>query len=279
MSVVRSCNDSAGFKLQGRDCALLADLYGHSILSRDQILGLGFFSSIQRLNMRMHKLAAQALVDRWIDPLTPSPASLYLPTLSAAPLISRVLKADLAIVREVIRHKVSPGALRHALQATNARIAFQRAVRSSHFKIEKWLPERRCRHEYSVRNHPHTWTRRVFKPDAFFTLLSTRASFNYFVEVDLGHASAAKIAQKLDSYRDYRREMFQPTYQAKKFRVLFITTGRERLVHLLKLANRCTEEPVLFTTFSDLEVSTINDSIYFDSRSAKPRLLTGGGHR
>src|SRR2546423_6568605 len=128
-------------RIQARDISLLCDLYGHGVLNRDQIIALGFFTSVSRANARLKRLSQQSLVIRWHDDLHPGSQSFYLPTQSAAPLIARKLGADPQLLRDTIRHGVSPMTLRHAWESANVRIAFQRVLHDIH-----WLPERRCRH-------------------------------------------------------------------------------------------------------------------------------------
>ncbi len=75
----------------------------------------------------------------------------------------------------------------------------------------------------------------MFKPDGFVRIQNkeTRQSADYFFEIDRGHTSSSKFADKLDSYTRYLESgLFGQMFGATSFRTLVITTGPLRLKNL-----------------------------------------------
>ena len=78
------------FRLQQRDIELLTEIYSQRLLSRDQIITLGYFNSVSRCNDRLKKLRTERLIATVSHPLgaTGSP-SIYRITARAARLVGR----------------------------------------------------------------------------------------------------------------------------------------------------------------------------------------------
>lgn len=268
---------SSGLRLTGRDERLLLDLYASRLLSRDQILRLGYFGSVQRCNMRLLKLRLAGFVRRLEKPYGVSGGqSLYLPGRGAALLACRHLGSEKSEALRVCRDGVSPVFLEHTLRATDFRVSLVEHAPAAGASLERWLPESACYHEYEVRGPGGRWETRSLRPDGFARLKLSGRPLDCFAEVDLGHVSARLFKDKVERYRDYLRDgIFEETYRSRAFRVLVATTSERRLLNLLALTGA--EEPrFLFARLEDIDVLGPFAPVWTAAGADRPLTLSGG---
>ena len=247
----------AGMRLEERDHKLLTDLFLHRLMSRSQLERL-YFTSASRCNVRLRQLFDHDLVSRYYLPLAPYGAQcLY--TLGEAGIlpVSRRLEWEIdEVKRQTKRHK-TPQFLEHTLAINETRLAFREALAvSPTWKLDRWIPEIQCRHDYDIRGTGDTWQREVFKPDGFVRVQNrqTRQKADYFFEIDRGHTSSSKFADKLDTYTRYLESgLFSQMFGQSAFRTLVITTGPLRLKNLRALVEGKGSRLFCFTTFDELE--------------------------
>jgi len=265
-----------------RDAELLTALFLHGAMSRAQIQALYFSGvSLTRCNGRLRQLFDGGYVTRHTLPLAPTGAqAIYslgraAAATVAACLSAQGLEADAADIRAQCREGLAPMFLEHTLAIVDFHLALRHAVsrpdgaesepetrkleleRRPKPEIERWLPERLCRHEYEVRPPGGgSWQKEAFKPDGFVRLSMPSkegeppAYFHYFVEIDRGHVSSAKFLGKLRGHSRYLDTgLFQETFGGASFQTLVITTSPARLQNLAELVAR--EGSTLFwlTTF------------------------------
>lgn len=191
-----------------RDVRLLRDLALSHALSRDQIVELGYFGSVTRVNTRLRGLRSVGFVERLETPFFSQ--SLYTATKRAADVVGERVSPLLE------SRKGSPRFLRHALSVTNVRLALL-AKAEGEWRFEQQLWRKLERTEV--------------RPDGLFV-----GSSAVFVEVDLGHVSPAKFKQKLLSYQALAHSgKCQALYGFPTFRLLTVTTGELRARHLRRL--------------------------------------------
>lgn len=246
-------------RLTSRDIELFAEVYLSAVMSRDQILSLGFFQSIARCNRRCRLLAEGGLLTRYATPLSPvGGQTIYGLGKAAIPYVAAELNIDIAEVRRNCKNHVAPLFLEHTLRCADVHCAFHRAASAKGMELE-YRHERLCTHAYQSRACPdEAWIDHVLKPDAFITLeLSTNPhkALNAFVEVDLGHVAPQRFLEKLERYDHYRSTgMFRRTYAAEAFEILVVTITGSRAERLRTIAAESNlADRVLITLFSDLE--------------------------
>lgn len=195
-------------RITERDRKLVTDLALSHVLSRDQILELGYFSSICRVNARLHELAETKLVRRLETPFFHQ--SLYI----AGCLAHEVVGVQVSRLLE--RRVGSPRFVRHALSVGSVRIALCRKGGEWRFEQQLW------RQIASAK-------RIEIRPDG---LLLT-SSLPIFLEVDLGHVAPAKFKEKVLGYQALTHSGHcRDLYGFDHFRLLTITTGTLRARHL-----------------------------------------------
>lgn len=218
-------------RLTCRDHELLRDMAFSHALSRDQMIALGYFQSITRVNTRIRQLAGIGLVRRLDTPFFSQ--SLY----GVAPKAAELLDARLS--RLIAARDASPRFLRHALTATDVRIALTRRSNAAwRFEQQLW----RKVDEYEVR------------PDGLL-----EAAIPVFIEIDLGHVSLPKFKSKLLGYRALALSgQCASLYGFSDFRLLAVTTGRLRSRHLSRQMPADPGFEFLVQTYAELGLAPTN---------------------
>ena len=268
----------AGLRLEERDEQLLCDLYLHRFMARGQLETL-YFTSTVRCNARLRQLFDYGFVKRYYLPSAPYGAqAIYSIGKNAVPLIAARLEVEINDVARQQRGTRTPTFIEHTLETVNVWLALREAcAQSAEVKIERWLPEMLCRHEYQIRaKDGGRWQKEAFKPDAFVRLRANGQLHNFFIEVDLGHTSSRQFLGKLLTHQRYLDSgLFQQIYAGGEFRTLVITTGSKRLRNLAALAEQQRIPLFWLTTFNDVHTSGILSPIWHKGgHGKKERLLT-----
>lgn len=197
-------------RITERDTRLLKDLALSHVLSRDQILSLGYFGSVTRANTRLRELKQQRLVRVLETPF--STQSLYVPESRAASLLGSRIAALFSA-----RSK-SPRFLQHALAVTNVRITL--AARTN----AEWRFEQQLRVSF-----PYAGQLFEVRPDGALIAPDKMT----LVEVDLGHVAHAKFREKLLSYEAFITSGASAAhYRHPSFQLLVVTTSTQRAAAL-----------------------------------------------
>lgn len=261
-----------GLALGPRDEALLTALFLNRTMTRGQIQAL-FFSSVPRCNARLRQLFDWRYLSRAYLPTAPfGSQALYSVGKAALPLITQFLdqtgiRADEADVAAQCR-RPALSLLEHTLAIGDVYIAVQKAVAARpQIRLDHWLPERFCRHEYEVRRADGSagsgtgrWRKEVFQPDAFLRLTreASPATHNYFLEVDRGHTNSRQFAGKLRTHARFLGSgLFADVFGWPDFHTLVVTTGQKRLDNLRALAEREGSTLFWFTTSEAVDRSGI----------------------
>jgi hypothetical protein len=243
-----------GLKLTERDQRLLTDLYIHRAMSRSQLQAL-YFGSVARCNTRLRQLFDHGFVRRIFDNQAPyGTEAVYWVGRCAYPLLASRFGASQASVREQCHRAATPHFLAHTLASVDFYVSLRSSTASrSDTTLVNWLPESLCRHEYRYREvGDPRWRVAVFKPDAYFRIrLSGGLTADCFVEIDLGHTSAANFRGKLAMYERYFvTGTFELTYGSREAILLVVTTGTDRVRHLAEVSRRVSMPKIRFTTFT-----------------------------
>lgn len=149
-----------------RDRELLRDLAMSHVLSRDQVVELGYFGSVTRANTRLRLLRKAGWVRVLETPFFQQ--HLYSVTAKAVPLLGE------QVGRLAARRAGSPRFLQHALSVTNVRLALARRG------AETWRFEQQLRTSFSVAHRSYE-----VRPDGAAVV----GGKLILAEVDLGHVA------------------------------------------------------------------------------------------
>lgn len=226
---------AAGIVLTERDREILAGVFLHRAMRRDQIEAM-YFGSTPRANARLRLLFDHGLLMRTYPKEAPFGAqAVYTIALAAVPVVAAHLEWDEAEVRATTRKSPTPRFLEHTLAIVEFYLALRRDVAAMPgLALEKWLPEILCRQEYEARRGSKgAWSKEVFRPDAFARLRAGERVWDVFLEIDLGHTSRPEWERKLASYSEVLQSgLFEETYRSEAFSLLVVTTGPQRAQRL-----------------------------------------------
>jgi len=207
-------------RLTSRDRSLLEDIALHHVMSRDQVVRLGYFGSVQRANARLLALRRAKLLALIAPELgLELRQHLYHVTRKAAPWLQPRIASLVTARRE------TPQFIEHALGIVHVRIELQR------LGLLRWLAEPQIRHRYETSS---SGVRRLedFRPDG----LAVLPSGHWFIELDRGHVSLTRMRERLNAYERYVRSgLFGTVYSSESANLLIVTTGRLRSSHLQRL--------------------------------------------
>ncbi len=251
---------------QPRDSRLLRDIFLHRVATRDQLIALGHFASIPRCNYRLEQLVRSRLLRRVrsVNGISIH-QGLYAPGPAAIPFLVRSSDAPYDEIVRRCSGRETPQLIEHSLGTLNFRVEL---IESPGLRLREWMCESECLHHFRHRTSDGQWSSVVVKPDAYCRLSLAGATFDCFVEIDLGHVSLPRFQAKLDRYELYSASgAFSDVYRSKDFQVLTVTTGERRLVHLAKLQTRISH---LVTTFDRVSCPGIAGCEWvFHGRSAR----------
>lgn len=221
-------------RLTERDVKLIKDIALSHLLSRDQVIQLGYFSSVTRANTRLRELATINLVRQLSTPFFGQ--CLY----SAGRNASEIVGARIGAIIE--KRLASPRFVQHALNVTNVRIALQRRGAC------EWRFEQQVSHTFK---HDRTYE---VRPDG----LVLTSTIPILVEADLGHVTPTKFVSKLRAYRAFVHSgACEKVYHAPTFRLLTVTTGADRSRHLASLLPPNPGFEYLVQTFEELGIQRV----------------------
>lgn len=221
-------------RLTPRDVRLLRDIALSHVLSRDQILALGYFSSVTRANTRMRELSGLGLARRLSTPFFGQ--GLYQVTPRSGPILGE------RISPLVQGRTGSPRFLQHALATTNVRIQ----LLSRPAVTWRFEQQASCAFRFGGR----TWE---VRPDG----LCLAEDLVTAIEVDLGHVAPAKYKEKLRAYEAFTASgEVGRSWHCATFRLLTVTTGPLRAGRLARLVPSTTFEHEVLT-FDAMGVASI----------------------
>jgi len=235
--VVNQNTPSVSLRLTHRDVRLVRDVALSHVLSRDQILALGYFTSVTRANTRLRGLVGIGLLKRLDTPFFSQ--GLY-----------TVTKRTTEIVGERVAPLIdgradSPRFLQHALMVTNVRLALmQRGASEWRFEPQLWARFEAGGVSGEVR------------PDGLALIPGKGA---LAVEVDLGHVAPAKFAAKLLAFdRFITSGSAQRVWGVDTIRLLTVTTGPLRAQHLVNLTPPACSFLHVVETFATFDLTTLS---------------------
>ncbi len=241
-------NRSPGWRITSRDLDILAAIYRHRFLTR-QLVEWAFFSREDVDFERRSSLAARRLqvlyeagyVQRLILPVLPGSGRRPL-VHALAPRGADAVASHLGVDREKVewqpRHnRTTAFFMEHALATARLWASLTAALRSTQLRIRRWVGEAELR-RWEMRGYDREATRMIpIRPDGYLCLdWPDNAFVAFFVEVDMGTETNARVERKLRAYQELRREVATSCLEMSKFHLLVVTSGHRRMENLRRVA-------------------------------------------
>jgi len=208
---------SVARRLTPRDRLLCRTLFDHRVLTTEQVTNL-CFDNLTTARHRLTALYELRVLDRFrpFRPVGSDPYHYLLDTLGV-----EVVAADQAVEvpRPGLHHSralalADSQRLAHLLGINGLFCSLARWARTvEDAELAEWWPERRCVTEWGE----------VVRPDGFGTLRQLQRVVEFFIEVDRGTETLARLADKLTGYA----ELVQATGWAPLVCFWFPSSGRE----------------------------------------------------
>ena len=222
--------------LTDRDYRLIRDIALSHLLSRDQMIALGYFSSHTRVNTRLRMLVAEGLIKRLDTPFFTQ--SLY----SVTPLAAEVLGERVGAI--VSGRTGSPRFIQHALCITNSRLELVKRG------AKQWRFEQQLRRSFTYSGKKYE-----IRPDGLAVMAEDKF---LLVEIDLGHVAPQKFGEKLGAYDAFIVcGLCESIWKVKTFRVLTLTTGERRARKLDSLTPSDAKFVHFTKTFEEFNVPAV----------------------
>lgn len=229
----RTASTKLPIRVTERDRELLRLVSSYRLLSTEHIRYL-LYPSMNRARKRVLQLFRHGLLSRFTRPVRLGEGSsqyLYTPSRKGMSVIS---DQSAAMSRRPRRMTELHG--EHALRTNDFRIALELAQRMrDDFTMSFWKPDRELKLSVSMNVRQRTIHVPVV-PDGFFGLRIQDKAFFYMLEVDRATAPLTRIRTKLEAYSCvWQSRALLAQLKIPTFRLLWITSGQQRLQHLLKL--------------------------------------------
>jgi hypothetical protein len=232
-------SQGSNLRLTDRDLQLIEDLYWQRLMTSGQIRRLGYFGSQSRCNRRLALLRKAGFIESVVKVAHGSDEQAYVVSKGGKHLLLRSGRIDAS-------NAVGVGLPSLAMARHLYLVAEIQTRLFESGRLSKWIPESRCRHSYYVGDELL-----VFKPDGVAILSNAKANQICFVEADNGTNSKLQLAKKIASFDAYLTDVFQETYDASTFTILFVTTTHARRRLLAKL-DKSSISPVISVTLDQL---------------------------
>lgn len=263
-----------------RDDRVIDRIFESRLLSRDHLIGFGFFGSVCRANHTMRRLVDAGLARR-VFPVAGSYGvqALYAVGPAAAEKVAERYGIEAAEVRRLACKDPGRLHIEHTVRVNDVCLMLHRAAREAGVGF-RWVPEIFARHEFEVHEAARGgWRARILKPDAFFTLTDHdgRVS-NFLLECDLGHVGRPQWGRSVRQYCEHAGLGLLPeAYGVEEARVLTVTTGGAlRLRHLAEPVPEASSR-FLFATFADVEALGVLGGCWSLADGTRVPLLAQGG--
>jgi hypothetical protein len=173
-------------------------------------------------------------------------------------------------------NEVSDLFLNHLLRTNDVRIAITLASNDHGLLIHRWLDDKTLKSDLAkdyvmLTNTNGSKQQVAVIPDGYFHLIRPRPDerdlhYHFFIEADLGNVTVQTSdsrrrswARKVSGFIAYHSSgKFTRRYQAKRFRVLTITTTPQRLAYLKTITEQQKGRHIFWlTTFDEVKPETI----------------------
>jgi len=233
------------FQLTPRDLEVLKTVGDFQLLSAGQVQAL-HFRSLHKTRKRLFRLWQHGLLERRFGVTAMgqgTPPALYsLSQRGARLLVSKLGLTIRASLSATPGRKASPLFYEHTLRRNDFRLALTLACRDTQdVKLLFWKQDKSIKDMVTFLNgsktNPSVLRKVPVFADGFFGIEVKGNKRFYFVEIDRGTTAHNRLLLKLKAYHHLwlQRRHIQ-RFGIENFRVLYITSGRGRMEHLIQSA-------------------------------------------
>lgn len=257
------------FQLTPRDLEVLKTVGDFQLLSAAQVQAL-HFRSLQKTRKRLFRLWQHGLLERRFGVTAMgqgTPPALYgLSQRGARLLVSKLGLTIRAGLSAAPARKASPLFYEHTLRRNDFRLALTRACQiTPDIQLLFWRQDNSIKEMVTFVNgsnaNPSVLRKVPIFADGFFGIEVKGNKRFFFVEIDRGTIAHTRLLLKLKAYHHLwlQRRHIQ-RFGIENFRVLYITSGKGRLEHLIQSARKAqngngARSLFRFTTFDRFSVS------------------------
>lgn len=251
--MTKTASNKAPIRITERDQQLLHKLSEYRLLSTEQIRYL-LYPSMNRARKRVLQLYRHGLLSRFTRPVRLGEGSsqyLYRPSRTGEALTQASSTPRTRPARVLTETQGE-----HALRINDFRIALELARRSrDDLAVTFWRSDRETKLRVPVVDRQKLGVVPLV-PDAFFGLRIQDRDFFYMLEIDRGTAPLSRIKAKLEAYLSlWQSKSLHSQLKVRTFRLLWITSGRQRLQNLLNvvqaMAANYPRTDIIFLTTQD----------------------------
>ena len=249
----KDSNKTSPVRITERDRELLKKLAEYRLLSTEQIRYL-LYPSMNRARKRVLQLFRHGIVARYSRPIRLGEGSsqyLYRPSRNGMALLTGTSATNVRPPRAVTESQGE-----HTLRINDFRISLELASRQcDDIALTFWKPDHDVKLVVPV-TIGHRLIRVPVIPDGFFGLRLQGKELFYMIEVDRGTAPLTRSRTKLEAYLNlWQSKSLLAELNIPTFRLLWITSGQQRLQNLLKvvqgLTAKYTRTDIVFLTTQD----------------------------
>ena len=268
------------FRLTQRDAEIVEAVYHYRALTTPQIQALFFPAtrggrSNSRCQLRLQTLFHTGYLTREELPTRLSEGRrplVYRLDWEGAQLVARREGVEIEQLDWSPRERSAGSAFLDHLLATNqVRIALVLAARAQSWSIVRWIDDRalkreQAKHSVTLLGPKGGKERAAVVPDGYFVLDAGKHIYHDFLEMDLGTVTGEAGAwgrrdwrRKVAAYLEFARSgQYEALYQARKWRVLTVTTSQARLKNLVAATEKAGGKANFwFTTLDKLASQSI----------------------
>ncbi len=236
--MTKTDSNKSPIRITVRDRHLLQNVSEYRLLSTEQIRYL-LYPSLNRARKRILQLFRHGLLARFTRPVRLGEGSsqyLYRPSRKGELLISGETQGTKRSARGLTETQGE-----HALRINDFRVALELAERGrDDFSIAFWKPDREVKLTIPVTVRQKS-VQVPIVPDGFFGVRIQDKDFFYMLEVDRATAPLSRIRTKLEAYLNlWQSKPLLAGLKISTFRLLWITSGEQRLQNLLKVVQAMT---------------------------------------
>ena len=262
---ISKTTDHRGWRLTSRDLDILVSIYRFRFLTR-QLIEWVFFSSGEAdfegrssaSGRRLQALHEAGYVERLVLPMLPGAGRaplVYALSSRGADAVAGHLDIDRENVDWLPRHnRATAFFMEHTLAIGRLWASLAAAAPGSGITIETWMGEAELRRR-DIQVFDNDANRKLpLRPDGYCELLYPDDTVGaYFVEMDMGTETNARVARKMRAYDSYRRRGFEEDFDYQTFNVLVVTNARRRMENLMRVTRQEIEGRLgLFATLDAL---------------------------
>jgi hypothetical protein len=224
-------------QLTGRDMDIIEGVHLFRVLRQDQVQRLYFGSRNKSgAQRRLERLYDNGFLERRFLPvMTGRSPTLYVLDRKGAELL-RAQRGYDELAWYGSSKDLKTDFLEHTLAINDVMVSVTLACRQRGYELETWYTENQMKANVDrVAIYTPTGRRESVPvvPDSYFVVIAHQRRYPFFLELDRGTMTLSRFKTKVQGYMAYHRSGgYEQRYGIRSIRVLTVTLGEQRLLHL-----------------------------------------------